>query len=261
MFLHHFETGTQNPTTLLFLHGSGLGGWMWRPHVDHLSKYHCIIPDLPEHRGSIHKGIFSIPNVAEHMAEIISKKAHGRRAHLVGLDLGGQVALHLSVIAPELVNSVLVSGVCTSPSLSVKWLAYFHKFILPIKHQDWLIRAKMKQWGIPMKHFEEVRKDIIMQDWSSSIRISKENFGFKLPRIASHHKLPPMLAVAGEYEGASIQQSLLNLCAAYPSSKSYFVRRAKHNWPLENPALFSKTVASWIVGHPLPELLVSTQLR
>lgn len=37
MFLHHFETGTKNPTTLIFLHGGSLGGWMWRPHVDHYS--------------------------------------------------------------------------------------------------------------------------------------------------------------------------------------------------------------------------------
>ncbi|SDN42874.1 Pimeloyl-ACP methyl ester carboxylesterase [Paenibacillus sp. yr247] len=257
MFLHHFETGSQNPTTLIFLHGGGLGGWMWRPHADHLSKFHCIIPDLPEHRGSVHKGIFSIPNAAEHIAEIIKKKAHGNRAHVIGLDLGGQVALQLSAIAPKLVESVLVSGVCTKPSLTLKWMSYMHKFVLPIKHHDWLIRAKMNHWGIPMKHFDDVQKDIVMQDWSSSIRIARENLGFQIPEMASHQKLPPLLALAGEKEGASIQQSLLELCASYPSSKSYFVRRAKHNWPLEKPALFCKTISSWIAGHPLPEILVS----
>lgn len=136
-------------------------------------------------------------------------------------------------------------------------MSYLHKWILPIKHHDWVIRAKMNQWGIPMKHFDEVRKDIVMQDWHSSIRISRENLEFQLPDITSRHKFPPLLAIAGEREGASVQQSLIDLCASYPGSKTYFVRRAKHNWPLEKPALFSKTVSSWIEGNPLPEILVA----
>src|SRR5665647_420507 len=109
MGLYVEETGQKNKTSIVFLHAEGTSGWMWQPQIDQLTGYHCLVPDLPEHRGSLIEGPFSISNSAEKVAELIKKKAHGARAHVVGFSLGGQVALQLLSIAPELTESTVVS--------------------------------------------------------------------------------------------------------------------------------------------------------
>ncbi|MCM3358342.1 alpha/beta hydrolase [Psychrobacillus sp. MER TA 171] len=50
MALYYKEDGEQNEQIILFLHGGGVGGWMWDEQVQYFKgKYHCIVPDLPGH--------------------------------------------------------------------------------------------------------------------------------------------------------------------------------------------------------------------
>ena len=40
------EHGPADAPTIVFLHGGGGGGWMWRPQVEGLPDYHLLVPDL-----------------------------------------------------------------------------------------------------------------------------------------------------------------------------------------------------------------------
>ena len=53
--LFYESSDPSNAPTIIFLHGGGLGGWMWRYQVRAFEKqYHCLVPDLPEHGGFVH---------------------------------------------------------------------------------------------------------------------------------------------------------------------------------------------------------------
>ena len=45
----YFESfGPPNAPSIVFLHGGGVAGWMWRKQIEALkSAYHCLAPDLP----------------------------------------------------------------------------------------------------------------------------------------------------------------------------------------------------------------------
>ena len=54
----YFEaSGPETARTIVFLHGGGVGGWMWRKVVAALqADFHCLVPDLPEQGRNIGTG-------------------------------------------------------------------------------------------------------------------------------------------------------------------------------------------------------------
>ena len=110
------EQGPRDREPILFLHGSMVAGWMWTEQVAALSATHrTITPDLPGLGKSGSEAWTSFAGAAETVgAELANRAPEG--AHIVGLSLGGIVALNLAVSHPELCRSLLVSGV---PSAAV----------------------------------------------------------------------------------------------------------------------------------------------
>ena len=84
------ETGNNESPSIVFLHGGGMSGWMWRRTIEQFSDYHCMVSDLPEHVFSQDAGPLLLSDCAKRIAEIIESKANNRRAHLVGHSLGGK---------------------------------------------------------------------------------------------------------------------------------------------------------------------------
>jgi len=105
------ETGNPVAPTIVFLHGGGGGGWMWRPQVETLKgEYHLLAPDLPEHGRSADIKPFAIADAALRVADLIRTRAHDGKAHVVGLSEGAQIVVALLASAPELVDRAVVSS-------------------------------------------------------------------------------------------------------------------------------------------------------
>ncbi len=100
------ECGPATAPTVCFLHGGGVSGWMWRSQVESLQDtYHCLIPDMPEHGQSATIQPFTIADTAHRIAELMRQRAHGGRAHVIGLSEGAQVAVQLLGTAAEVGGS------------------------------------------------------------------------------------------------------------------------------------------------------------
>ena len=54
------ESGPEDAKTIVFLHGGGAAGWMWREEVKALqSSYHCLLPDLPEQGRGVGRALMN----------------------------------------------------------------------------------------------------------------------------------------------------------------------------------------------------------
>jgi len=101
--------------TIVLLHGTRLSGAEWAVHAAELAgEFHVLTPDLPGH-GTAARDPFTLVGAADAVAAIIEKEAHGGRAVLVGLSLGGYVAMAVAARRPELVAGLVISGATAEP--------------------------------------------------------------------------------------------------------------------------------------------------
>jgi pimeloyl-ACP methyl ester carboxylesterase len=244
---------------------------MWEPQIERLGDHHCLVPDLPEHGGSADERPFTIAGSAAQVAELIRTRAHGGRAHVVGLSLGAQVAVALLGVAPELVDHAVVSsalvrpipgGSLVTPRLSA--LSY-RVLVAPLKRSEWWIRLNMKHAaGVPPAYWQDFRRTFEELTESAFANVMVENQRFRLPAGLDRVEAPT-LVVVGRREQAAMHQSARDIAAAIPRAQARQVMHARgmsraeeHNWNMTAPDLFTETVRVWIAdaNKDLPAPLV-----
>lgn len=100
--------GAGDPVVLL--HPLALSGEVWEPMGNALSKdYQVFAPDLRGHGGSTwDRDSFSIKDMARDVAEAMDSLALPS-AHLLGMSMGGSVALTFAGLFPERVKSLVLA--------------------------------------------------------------------------------------------------------------------------------------------------------
>lgn len=240
---------TKPARSIVLLHGGGLSGRMWEPQLAHLPEYHCVVPDLPEQGRSAHIKPFSLDDAAERVADLISERCAGGKAHVVGLSLGGAVALTLMRHKPEVVDRVIVSGTAAGFGRTLgavsKVSAGMYKWFRP----DTLVDMSMRQFRIPSEYREMLREDMVIGMEPTFVRnITDALMTMQLPTASNS----PLLAAVGERETRPAKQAARKIAAAVPGAQAVIVPEAGHVWNLERPQLFSDMVRAWCEGNPLP---------
>ena len=94
--------------TLLLIEGLGQSLWAWREQVPVFARdYRTIAFDTRgTGRSPVPAESYGIDELAQDAADILD----GRRAHVVGLSMGGYVALTLALAQPGLVRSLVLIG-------------------------------------------------------------------------------------------------------------------------------------------------------
>ncbi len=105
--LYYREVGAGTP--LLLLHGLTLSGLMWTPQIRELSKkYRVVIPDLRGHgKSSVPDRGYSFHNYAIDIKQLFDH-LDLQKVHIIGLSLGGAIAIEFSVAFTESVISTIV---------------------------------------------------------------------------------------------------------------------------------------------------------
>ncbi len=159
------ESGSPQGKPLILIHGGAGGTWTLEEAAGYLDEFHCFIPELPEHGGSIHNGPFSIQSTAQQILKAVQERRPGEALNVFGLSVGGQIALDMLALDPGAFSSAIISSALAVPvpgyhlglysrfvmSL-VYWLAVF-----PWKGCDAWIRWTMRtSAGISDEHFEQL---------------------------------------------------------------------------------------------------------
>jgi pimeloyl-ACP methyl ester carboxylesterase len=255
MQLYVRESGPATAPTILFLHGGGASGWTWQPQVDALADYHCLVPDLPEQGQSVAAGPFSIRRAADQVAELIRTRAHGGRAHVVGLSLGAQTIVQLLSTVPERVDHAIVSGTLVRPLPGARFVNGLAGLYMPFRNNALLVRANMRSYAIPARYFPQFADDTRRLTAASFTHITTENMRFRLPPGLDRVTVPT-LVVVGEKEPKLMRQSARDLVAALPQARGVVAQGVGHNWSFQAPDRFTRLVRAWITGRSFPSGLV-----
>jgi pimeloyl-ACP methyl ester carboxylesterase len=270
MGLYVEEHGPADAPSIVLLHGGGGAGWMWRPQVEALrDDYHVIVPDLPEQGRSCDAGPFTMQSASTQVADLIRERAHGGRAHVVGLSEGAQVGVQLLADAPEVVETAVLSSPLVRPlpggsmmTPGVLRLAY-RTSMAPLRDAKWWVRLNMRSAaGVPDEYFDDFHESFRTLSESGFVDLMVANGAFRLPSGLGK-ATARTLVLAGEHEYAAMRGSVADVAAALPNGEARLVHHAskmsiaqEHNWNMTAPELFNATVRAWIEGADLPAELV-----
>lgn len=106
--IHYEVTGTGDP--VLLLHGLGSSTADWAAQVPVLARhYRTLTLDVRGHGASGKPaGPYRIADFAADAASALAAAGVTEPAHMVGISMGGMVALELAAEAPELVRSLVI---------------------------------------------------------------------------------------------------------------------------------------------------------
>lgn len=95
--------------TILFIHSLGTNNYLYRKQIAALKEnYRCIAPDCRGHGASSYNGSFSLEDIVEDHKALVDHLDIDK-CHIVGLSMGGPIALCLNRLCPELAVSMTIA--------------------------------------------------------------------------------------------------------------------------------------------------------
>lgn len=236
--------------TIVFLHGGNVANWSWDPQVRAFSDYEVLTPHLPGFGARADEDWAGLDSAADDVAAIIADEVENGGVHLVGLSLGGVIALRVASRHPELIESLLISGVpAAGVSASVRAMS---RMQLKLFGSEWYWRFQAGSYGMVADE-----KDLFA-DHGTKLRadnmraIMDEVDPGGLPKKLDAYK-GPVLVVAGGKEPKLVAKSFPALARVLPQALFRTAAGRHHQWNIEDPLLFNATVRSWVekgIAHP-----------
>ncbi|KAI0124149.1 Alpha/Beta hydrolase protein [Xylariales sp. AK1849] len=250
-----------NPT-IVFLHGANSCHLEWIPVASNpaLQSFHLLLLDLPGHSGSRSITPFSLPTAADAIAHTIKQHAHGGRAHVVGLSLGGFTALELAARHPDVVSSCFSTG--AMPWRGVfKWfgerprLVYYLENAVSIVPFLGRIEERVQGFAMDPQVKEEAGKNRSWELTKDVYGAMTGQFGMETVRRVREMGIRTVVIAGGkmdQVEGVRRMGVVLKEGDGKGKNRAVVVRAAVHLWSLQLPELFARGLKAWIEKETLP---------
>jgi pimeloyl-ACP methyl ester carboxylesterase len=245
MPLYVQETGRQGAPSIIFMH-------VWYPQIAALADYHCLNVDLPGHGKSNQVEWISFADTADQVATLIRERATNGRAHVVGLSLGGHIALVLLERHPDVVDRAIISGVTAEP-MPNRWLLKPQLWLTTtLFQQEWYVNRLAKSLAPSAQ--SALKENLQAMSIDTYRRAYEEAAEFHVPQ-ALRNSHTPTLITAGGSESKIIIEAVEAISKLMPNGQGCLAPGLGHGWNLEAPDLFSAMIRTWINNAALPNSL------
>lgn len=231
--------GPPDGRPIVFVHGTRATHAFWAPQQARLGDtYRTVTLDLPGH-GTRAAEPFTLDGAVDVVARAIDESAGGR-AVVVGLSLGGYVALTLAARSPERVRGLVLAGATAEPT-GVLQVA-FRVFGWALGTFSGRAVDAGSRWFFARRYPPEIADPILRAGFwpvggAQAVRaIARERF---LPRMAAYQG--PTLFLNGEWDlPFRLGGERFATVAANP--RRMLIRRATHLSNLERPDAFNTAI-------------------
>lgn len=244
------ESGIKNTESIIFLHAVGSSSAMWKAHFRALTNFHCIAPDLPGHGKSNQYPWTTIDETTTLVANIIKTKCDGK-AHVVGLSLGGGVALNLLNKYPELVGKAVIDGQSVQPIKGAALAIAGVTAIAPFIHANVVINILSKMLGVSKEGFANFKRDMKLVRPASFRCAFRDANRLSLPDSVSHIK-SPILFVSGEKEAGIMHQTHRAYAQKISDSQCFYYPGKGHGWMAEDVQTHTAMCRYWFDNGTVP---------
>ena len=234
--------GPAGAPAIVFLHGIRVTRLMWKPQVEQLrNEFRVIALDLPGH-GAQRDTEFSLDGAVECVAGVIDLEARGR-ALVVGLSLGGYIAMEFGAQQPAKAAGLVVASACVEPS---SW------YNVPYRCLAWMLENLPENWMatanrslFQLMYQKEISQLLIgpgffMRGGSQALRqLFERKFQHRLAEYPG-----PVLLLNGEYDlGFRLHER--RFLAATQHGRVQTIPRAIHIANLDQPEAFTEAIRSF----------------
>jgi pimeloyl-ACP methyl ester carboxylesterase len=236
-------SGPADAPAIVFLHGTRMTRAQWYPQLRRLAgRYRCVAVDLPGH-GRRAAEPFTIEAAVAAVEEAIATEVPAGRAVIVGLSLGGYMAIEVAAARPDLVAGLVLAG-CSAEAVGPT----ARPFGLLAALMERLPRPafdRLNRWFFEVRFRRSIAAPIIEggfwpEGGASAVRLLigrryLERLGrLWTPVLVVNGSLDPVFAPQGEYWAASCR-----------SGRHVLLPHATHLSSLDRPTTFSRHVAAF----------------
>jgi pimeloyl-ACP methyl ester carboxylesterase len=233
-------TGPDGAPVIVFIHGTRLTRASWRAVTSRLSDaYRCVSVDLPGH-GALADQPFTL-DAAVGVVEAAIRRADGGRAVVVGLSLGGYVAMATAARVPGLVRGLVLAGATAEPSGPAAAAFRLYAWVLgaaPLGPLD-----ALNTWFFRHRYPSEIADPIVAGGyWSKGGAVAVGT----LPRERFRDRLlaygGPILAINGDLDFV-FRLGERSFLRGVPNVTRLVLRWTTHLSPLDRPDAFARAVS------------------
>ena len=248
------EAGPPDGELVVLLHGLGGSRIAWEPQLAALSAagYLAAAWDMPGYGASAPPRKWTFDSLAASAASWINGFGAGA-AHVVGLSMGGMVALHLALASPALVRSLVLCD--TSPAFGFDgstdartWidsrLAPIRSGATPASMAAGVLGSIMAPGAAAMAEAAAAMARIDPDAFEGAVRcLPSHDVRERLAEIAA-----PTLVIVGELDRETPPSYARHLAAGIRDSRYVEIAGAGHISNLEQPAPFNDALIDFLGG-------------
>lgn len=242
--MYYEAAGSGQP--IVFIHGFTLDHTMWQPQVEFFRRdYQVITYDARGFgRSSLPDGPYS------HAADLRALLEHLgiEQAHLVGLSMGGRIAINFTIEYPELVKSLtLMDAALDGYKSEVDWDVHAKEQGLEKAKENWL---NHELFTVTQKRPDVVAAlRTIVEGYSGWHWLRQDPQSPAKTHASDHlHEITkPTLIVVGEYDLTYFHNIANVLASGIPGSEKIILANAGHMVNMEAPDEINNLLADFIV--------------
>ena len=247
--LYYELHGSGDPVVLI--HGLGSSVRDWEYQLDAFaSAYRVLVYDVRGHgRSAKPPGPYSVPLFARDLGGLL-RALDIQRAHLVGISMGGMIALQLAADSPGQVRTLVVTN--TGPDLVPRtprehfqvWQRKTIQRLLGMRKLGQVLGARM----FPKDAQAEVRRMFVERWAANHPRAYRDTFrglvGWSvIDRLGAIACPALVIAADQDYTALSVKQDMV---ARLPNARLAVVADSRHATPVEHPDEFNRLVLDFL---------------
>jgi 2-hydroxymuconate-semialdehyde hydrolase len=262
-------SGEDQKEAVLFLHGSGPGVTAWSnwqfalPALD--GQFHCIAPDLAgfgatDHPNPSPSGMHSWMRLWVDQCKALLDEMKIEKAHLVGNSMGGAIALHLLMDAPDRFERVVHMGPIgtphkITPALDRLWGFYDDPTVQTFRNLiRWFVYDKAfladKLDSIAQTRFEAAMNPDVERSFKAMFPAPRQTAidDLVVSELALRRMEHPTLLIHGRDDGIVPMETSLHLLKYLPNVQLHVYGQCSHWIQVEYAKSFNQLLTQFFSG-------------
>ena len=254
---HDAGSPSSPPPAIVFLHGAESCHLEFTRVATYLvADYDLLLVDLPGHSRSRHIP-FTFDNTINGLVRLITTQVTAKKAHIVGLSLGGFLALEFARRHPDLASSVWCTG-CAPFTGTRLWFMQHPRLLSGLVTFASMLATEKIFWATlgGAQPIPGLRAEVQGNQNPATLRPVYEALALITnDNLAAIDGRVRVAIVAGGKLDSVVDTKAAGvvLHKQNPHSGAFVVRNAIHWWSLQFPELFAQGVRAWIEEKAMPE--------